>query len=171
MWTYGMPSQRVLLCSSQENISYPFTLFIREDAALSTCCEVTVHFESVSGAALVRINPVFTWKQRNKGHRKLYVLLIFSNNTHLIQGCGSDYLNYIFYYINCVCHYAFNLNLQMKIIIRQILIRIANRQKMYGKFSEALQNFWKPSRILLKLTFPEIFTEKSAALLYLHLCI
>lgn len=63
IWTFGKSSQSVLLCACQENISYPFALFIGEDAALATCCEVTVHFERVSGAALVRINPVFTWKE------------------------------------------------------------------------------------------------------------
>lgn len=42
--------------------TYPFRLLIWEDAALSTCCEVAVNLEGVSRAALVWINPVFTWR-------------------------------------------------------------------------------------------------------------
>uniref|UniRef100_A0A3Q3LG12 Uncharacterized protein n=1 Tax=Mastacembelus armatus TaxID=205130 RepID=A0A3Q3LG12_9TELE len=38
------------------------------DAGFSTCCEVTVHLDGVSYAALVWINPVFTC-ERNTGVR------------------------------------------------------------------------------------------------------
>uniref|UniRef100_A0A669QDC4 Uncharacterized protein n=1 Tax=Phasianus colchicus TaxID=9054 RepID=A0A669QDC4_PHACC len=43
--------------------TYSFRLLIREDASLSTSCEITVHFERVPGTSLVRIHPVFTWMQ------------------------------------------------------------------------------------------------------------
>jgi len=43
--------------------TYSFRLLIREDASLSTSCEITVHFERVPGTSLVRIHPVFTWTQ------------------------------------------------------------------------------------------------------------
>lgn len=41
--------------------TYSFRFLIREDARLSTSCEITVNFERVPGTSLVRINPVFTW--------------------------------------------------------------------------------------------------------------
>uniref|UniRef100_A0A3B5KVS2 Uncharacterized protein n=1 Tax=Takifugu rubripes TaxID=31033 RepID=A0A3B5KVS2_TAKRU len=47
--------------------THPFRLFIWEDAALSTCCEVAVNLEGVPGAALIWINPVLAWKNRRGG--------------------------------------------------------------------------------------------------------
>lgn len=41
-------------------ITYPRGFLIWVDARLPACCEVTEHFDGVSCAALVWINPVFT---------------------------------------------------------------------------------------------------------------
>uniref|UniRef100_A0AAR2IGF8 Uncharacterized protein n=1 Tax=Pygocentrus nattereri TaxID=42514 RepID=A0AAR2IGF8_PYGNA len=49
--------------------AHPFALFVREDAAFSSGCEVAVNLEGVPRAALVRINPVITW-EKNAEHRK-----------------------------------------------------------------------------------------------------
>lgn len=49
--------------------TYSFRFLIREDAGLSTSCEITVNFERVPGAPLVGINPVFTWTRGEKGRK------------------------------------------------------------------------------------------------------
>ena len=51
--------------------TYSFRLLIREDASLSTSCEITVNFERVPGTSLVRINPVFTcmYEREEKGRK------------------------------------------------------------------------------------------------------
>lgn len=41
-------------------ITYPCGFLIWVDARFPACCEVTEHFDGVSCAALVWINPVFT---------------------------------------------------------------------------------------------------------------
>lgn len=51
--------------------TYSFRFLIREDASLSTSCEITVNFERVPGTSLVRINPIFTWiHEREEKRRK-----------------------------------------------------------------------------------------------------
>uniref|UniRef100_A0A674HDD5 Uncharacterized protein n=1 Tax=Taeniopygia guttata TaxID=59729 RepID=A0A674HDD5_TAEGU len=49
--------------------TYSFRFLIREDAGLSTSCEITVNFERVPGTPLVGINPVFTWMREEKGRK------------------------------------------------------------------------------------------------------
>jgi hypothetical protein len=41
--------------------THPLRLLVGEDARRPSCCEVAVDFEGVPGAALVGIDPVFTW--------------------------------------------------------------------------------------------------------------
>lgn len=48
------------------HLSYPCGLLIWVDARFSTCGEVAEDFDGVSCAALIRINPVFTWETENK---------------------------------------------------------------------------------------------------------
>lgn len=45
-----------------EHLSYPCGFLIWVDARFSTCGEVAEHFDGVSCAALIWINPVFTWE-------------------------------------------------------------------------------------------------------------
>lgn len=42
--------------------TYALWLSVWINASLTTRCEITVNFEGISWAALVRINPIFTWK-------------------------------------------------------------------------------------------------------------
>lgn len=49
--------------------TYSFRFLIREDAGLSTSCEITVNFERVPGTPLVGINPVFTCMRGEKGRK------------------------------------------------------------------------------------------------------
>lgn len=46
----------------QQRLSYPRGFLIRVDASFSTCGEVAEHFDGVSCAALIWINPVFAWE-------------------------------------------------------------------------------------------------------------
>lgn len=65
-------------CSGGDSRAIPFTFrdasshLLRgragEDAALASGRKVTVHHESVSGAALVRVDPVFAWKEEGSNH-------------------------------------------------------------------------------------------------------
>lgn len=45
--------------------THSIRLLIRIDAGFAPGCEVTVDFEGVAGAALVGINPVFTYEEPN----------------------------------------------------------------------------------------------------------
>lgn len=49
-----------------EHLSYPCGFLIWVDARFSTCGEVAEHFDGVSCAALIWINPVFTWETEKK---------------------------------------------------------------------------------------------------------
>lgn len=42
--------------------TYPLWFFVGINARLTTRCEITVNFEGISWATLVRIDPIFTWK-------------------------------------------------------------------------------------------------------------
>lgn len=75
--------------------TYSFRFLIREDAGLSTSCEITVNFERVPGTALVGINPVFTWMREEKG-RKDQLRGHFSN---LLTWDVSPLMGYYFYVV------------------------------------------------------------------------